>query len=87
MVFRIVFSPRASRDFDALPVVVQNRLKPRIDALASSPRPPGVAKLAGPELLWRVRVSDYRIVYEIRDQELIVLVVRLGHRREVYRGR
>jgi mRNA interferase RelE/StbE len=49
-----------------------------------SPRPPGVKKLAGREA-WRIRVADYRVIYEIADADLTILVVEIGHRREIYR--
>ena len=55
-------------------------------ALAENPRPSGCVKLSGLENLWRVRVGDYRILYSIEDQQLIVLIVSVAHRREVYRG-
>lgn len=60
-----------------------------IRALAAEPRPRGAALLAGtgPDRIWRIRVGDYRVLYEIQDDLLVVLVVRLGHRREIYRGR
>jgi len=57
----------------------------RIEALSDDPSPQGVAKLEGAETLYRLRVGDYRIVYEIRDKELLVLVVKVGHRKDVYR--
>ncbi len=63
---------------------MSQRLGARIDALADDPRPPSATKLVGSEY-WRVRVGDYRVVYDIHDDELIVLVVRIAHRREVYR--
>ncbi len=56
-----------------------------IDLLAETPRPPGCRALAGEPDVYRVRVGDYRIVYEVLDERLIVHVVRVGHRREVYR--
>mgnify|MGYP001580816136 FL=1 len=56
-----------------------------MDALAATPRPKGVKKLTGTDDLYRIRVGDYRIVYQIHDDRLIVLVVRIGHRRDVYR--
>jgi len=56
----------------------------RLRALESNPRPPDVKKLKG-RAAWRVRVGDYRIIYEIHDRELVVIVVTIGHRREVYR--
>ena len=49
------------------------------------PRPPGCDKLAGPEDMYRIRVGDYRIVYQVCDEALMILVVKIGHRRDVYR--
>lgn len=83
--YTVAFSAAADRDFDALPCDVKARLRPKIEALARDPRPAGVKKLAGSEDLWRIRVADHRIVYQIRDRLLLVLVIRIGHRREVYR--
>jgi mRNA interferase RelE/StbE len=57
-----------------------------MEALRENPRPTTVKKLAAEENLYRIRVGDYRVVYQIRDKELIVLVVKIGHRREIYRG-
>jgi len=62
------------------------RVARKIDSLAGDPRPAGVEKPRGAEDLWRVRVGDDRIIYTIRDEVLLVLVVRIGHRREVYRS-
>ena len=62
------------------------RVDTRILALAENPRPPGVEKLVGPESFYRVRVGDYRIIYQIEDDRFIVLVIRIRHRREVYRS-
>jgi mRNA interferase RelE/StbE len=61
------------------------RLVAAMRGLANAPRPPGCEKLAGAEDLYRIRVGDYRIVYQIQDEVLRVLVVKIGHRREVYR--
>ena len=55
--------------------------------MADNPRPQGSKKLGGEDGLYRIRVGDYRIVYAIRDDILVVLVVRIGHRSEVYRKR
>jgi len=60
-------------------------LRDAIDALAQEARPAGCVKLAGSPDLYRIRVGDYRIVYQIKDNELLVLVLSIGHRREVYR--
>jgi mRNA interferase RelE/StbE len=61
------------------------RLRRAIDSLADSPRPSGCVKLSGSADLYRLRVGDYRIIYQIRDAVLVVLVVEIGHRRDVYR--
>ncbi len=61
------------------------RLREALDALEKNPRPINSVKLQGEEELYRIRVGDYRIVYQIQDRQLIVLVVQVGHRREIYR--
>jgi mRNA interferase RelE/StbE len=57
-----------------------------IGALAESPRPPGCVRLQGPDGFYRVRIGDYRIVYLIEDRVLLVCVIRIAHRKDVYRG-
>jgi mRNA interferase RelE/StbE len=61
------------------------RLRDAIGALETNPRPPGCVKLQGADELYRVRVGDYRIIYEVQDSVLVVLVVQIGNRRDVYR--
>lgn len=63
----------------------QQRIRAAIDLLAENPRPPNCVALQGEAGVYRVRVGDYRIVYEVLDWVLMVQVVRIGHRREVYR--
>lgn len=84
--YRIELKPSAAKSLDRLPVDLQKRIVRALETLAGNPRPPGVVKMAGDDNLWRVRVGDFRIVYEIHDDVLLVLVLRIGHRREVYRG-
>jgi len=86
LAYRIEFTPRADSQFRGLDKSVQSRLGQRIDSLAENPRPQGVKKLAGEGDFYRVRVGDYRIVYQICDKSLLVVIVRLGHRSEIYRG-
>ena len=83
--YRVLFASRAERDFRKLGLDVQKRLDPAIQALAGDPRPPGCKKLSGERSLWRIRTGDYRIVYQVEDEQLLVLVVKVGHRREIYR--
>jgi len=84
--YRIEFTPAAARDFRGLPQDVQRRLGLKIDALAGTPRPRGVETLAGEKDLHRIRAGDYRIVYQIRDEVLMIVLVRIRHRREVHRN-
>lgn len=84
--YRIQFAPSARKQFERLPRAIQRRITGRIDDLASNPRPHGSIKLEGEDDLYRIRVGRYRVLYSIHDDELIVIVVRVGHRRDVYRG-
>ncbi len=83
--FRVVFRPSARKAFLSFPKPVQARLDTKIQALAANPRGAGTEKLAGVEGTFRVRAGEYRILYEIHDDVLMILVVRIGHRRDVYR--
>jgi len=84
--FEIVFKRSVARDLRQLPQNDIARILKRIDALSSDPRPTGVEKLSGRDI-YRVRQGVYRILYEIRDQELIVVVVKVGHRSDIYKKR
>ena len=86
MAYTVRFKPSAARAVRKLPWEVQARIFAKTDDLERDPRPPGVENLWGAENHYRVRVGDYRIVYEVRDRILLVLVVRVAHRREAYRG-
>jgi mRNA interferase RelE/StbE len=85
MHYSIQFTPRAQRDFSALDRAIQQRLRRRIDRLAEDPFPVGAKKLHAEEPFYRIRVSDYRVIYQVEANELVVIVVKIGHRREVYR--
>lgn len=74
----------AAREINALPAKDRRRVVARIALLATDPRPVGCEKLSGEEK-YRVRQGDFRILYEIIDAELVVTVVKVGHRRDVYR--
>ncbi|MCY2924692.1 MAG: type II toxin-antitoxin system RelE/ParE family toxin [Planctomycetota bacterium] len=86
MAYRIEFRPAPLRDLQRIPQPFRSRLLTAISALARTPRPPGCARLQGPEGFHRVRVGDYRIVYLIQDRVLLICVVRIAHRKDVYRG-
>jgi mRNA interferase RelE/StbE len=86
MQYRIGLTARAAEEFNDLPRHVQKRVARWLDLLAEDPRREGTKKLEGTTELRRVHASmDYVIVYTIREKEILVLVVRVGHRREVYR--
>lgn len=84
--FRAVLSPAAKRELAKLAPPMLHRLRTAIDRLEVSPRPAGAERLKGPDDLLRIRVGDYRIIYRVIDDRLVVLVIRVGHRREVYRA-
>ena len=86
MKYSILFLPAARKALGKLPKADQMRVDRHILELADDPRPPGAIPLKGAAKgLWRVRVGDWRIVYQIEDRQLVVLVVSVAHRREVYR--
>ena len=85
MAYRITIKPSAARALAKLPADHRRRIAATVDALAGNPRPAGVEVLEARERLYRVRTGDYRILYQIQDAVLVVLVVRIGHRREIYR--
>jgi mRNA interferase RelE/StbE len=85
MAYSILLAPPAERQLTSLTDSVQKRIVKRLKSLRENPRPQGVKKLAGEEDLYRIREGNYRIIYTIQDKELIVLVVKIGDRKEVYR--
>ena len=82
--YTVRLSKSANRTLNSFDSTLQRRIVQRLDQFGENPQPSGSKKLAGADL-WRTRVGDYRIVYSIEDQVLTVLVIRIGHRREVYR--
>lgn len=84
MTYRVEVAAAAVRQLRKLDRPAQRRVQAAIELLAAEPRPSGAKKLVGGNGEWRVRTGDYRIVYEIHDNVLLVLVVAVGHRREIY---
>jgi mRNA interferase RelE/StbE len=82
--FDLLIKPSAVEEIESLPKGDRQRVVTRIAALALDPRPPGCEKLSGQER-YRVRQGNYRILYEVRERELIVMVVKVGDRKVVYR--
>lgn len=85
--YRIDFTSAAERDFENLVGDTKSRIDRKIQKLRDNPRPSGVDKLEGTESQYRVRVGDYRIIYEINDAVKLVTIARIRNRREVYRNR
>jgi mRNA interferase RelE/StbE len=85
MRYSIEFTVRAERELAALQQTDQLRIAKRIDSLATTPRPSGCKKLAGAQRLYRIRIGDFRVIYSIEDRKLLVLVIRIGNRRDIYR--
>ena len=83
--YTVEIARRAVKSIARLPRTEQQRVRAAIDLLTGEPRPPGCVALAGEESVYRVRVGDYRILYEIIDSRLVIHVVRVAHRREAYR--
>jgi mRNA interferase RelE/StbE len=83
--YEIRLTKRVARQLSKLVPEVQVRLQLAIDALDENPRPDGVKKLKGKDNQYRIRVGDYRIIYTIQDQKLLIVVVQLGARSDVYK--
>ena len=84
MRYSIEVAPSARKALRKLPLPMRRRIQIAIDELADNPFPPGVKKLHGDQA-YRIRVGDYRVIYDVEHRRLIILVIRIGHRREVYR--
>jgi mRNA interferase RelE/StbE len=82
--YRITIKNSAAKELEALPKKDLQRIIKRIQTLAQNPRPDGSQKLSGQEQ-YRIRQGDYRIVYSIEDKNRIIDIVKIGHRREIYR--
>ncbi len=82
---RLTYSRAAAKEIDKLPPKLALRVVDAIGELASQPRPPGCKKLSAEDDFWRIRVGDYRVIYEIDDDRREILVTRVRHRREIYR--
>lgn len=84
MSYAVAILPRVQKALAHVPPVAYEDVQDAMTALGQNPRPPGCIKLRGREG-WRIRVRDYRIIYEIDDRQRVVTVLHVGHRREVYR--
>ena len=84
--YRLEFTPRADKDLRKLTKEDQERISPAIDKLSANPRPSGHKVLKGKKLTcYRIRVGPFRVVYCIEDEKVVVLVLRIGDRKEIYK--
>ena len=84
--YRVEFVPAAVRQLESITRKQQVRIASKIDALASDPRPAGCMKLKGSGDIYRIRVGDYRILYQVNEDILLVLVIKVAHRKEAYKS-
>jgi mRNA interferase RelE/StbE len=85
--YKVEFLPTAAKEFKKLPLDLKQRISVQIEALCLNPRPSGAKTLQGGNGELRIRVGDYRVIYRVQDDKLIVLVLRVGHRSKIYRNR
>ncbi len=84
MRYQVILPKSVQKELDRLPDDMAGRILARLAGLETNPRPADVKKLKGRDA-WRIRVGDYRVIYEIHDRVLQILVITVGHRREIYR--
>lgn len=85
--YKLQFNKRYLKDLIKIPTKFQKHIKEAVVQLAENPRPDGFKKLhdSGSDVLYRIRCGDYRIVYTVKDSILLVIIIEVGHRREIYR--
>jgi len=87
MPYKIELTKSAVKEYKKLPKIIQEKVKEVMGLLSQSPRTEflQIKKLKGPDNLYRIRVNNYRIIYEIHDQKLVVVVIKFGHRKDIYK--
>ena len=83
MIYAVGFLRKVQKELADLPSADYERVRDAVGRLADNPRPPGCIKLTGREG-WRIRIGNYRVIYEISDKQLLVTVIRVGNRRDIY---
>ena len=84
-VYEILLSKATRKQLKILPVFIHNNIIEEITNLSYTPRPVGIVKLKGFKNSYRIRVGDYRVIYEIEDKVLRILVIAIGHRKDIYK--
>jgi mRNA interferase RelE/StbE len=85
MSYKIMFRPAVEKDLRTLPKTELVRIKRKIDTLADNLPDPAITKMKGNNTFHKIRVGDYRIIYEIHHDTLVILVVKIGHRKDIYK--
>jgi len=85
VIYKIEWKPSALRELKRLDRQVIGRIIKGVESLAENPFPPGIKKLAGSEYTYRLRIGDYRVIYEVVNNQLVIEVIRVRHRKDVYR--
>jgi mRNA interferase RelE/StbE len=83
--YTLTFARPARKELEAMDAAIVNRIFPKIEALAKEPRPAGCRKLQGEEVLWRIRIGDYRVIYAVHDSERLVDIIAVRHRSKAYK--
>lgn len=83
--YSVLYDPKALKELAKLDRTAARRIVKTVDTLSDNPRPVGCRSLVGYSDLWRIRIGDYRVVYAIKDAELVVLALRVAHRSNAYR--
>ena len=83
-IYQVLLSKAARKQLTILPVFIHNKIIEDITLLSETPRPAGCKKLKGQKNAWRIRIGDYRVIQEIEDRQLRILVIAIGHRKDIY---
>jgi mRNA interferase RelE/StbE len=86
MEYDVIIKPSAEKQLDKLAKATRIRVLDKLEDLRHDPRPEGAVKLKRADDLWRIRIGDYRVIYQILDDRLLVIVVRVSHRKDAYKG-
>ena len=82
--YEVLISKTARKQLAALPVLVHDKIIENISELSTSPRPAGCKKMKGQKNVWRIRVGNYRVIYEIEDKIPHIMIIAIGHRKDIY---
>lgn len=85
MQYEVEFATSAAQELRGLELQIRKRISTKIAGLATEPIPPGARRYQGAKDHWRIRIGDYRVIYRIEKSRVVIVIVRIGHRREIYR--